>query len=148
MENNSVLTGQWKIENYSNNDKVGEDGTGVDDRLKAKNLVNTKVIKMQRNVPINWRDTWSCSLRSEQYISPDIKVMLCGEVGQSSGYFSGLLEAPILHCEYRNIEWICLRNCDELWVQPIPLYLWIFKSAHCSCSHYLITRIKTIKLIH
>lgn len=118
--------------------KVGEEGTGEDDRLKAKNLVNMKVIKLQRNVPINWRDTWSCSLRSEQYISPDRKVMPCSEVGQSSGYFSGLLESPILHCEYRNIEWICLGNCAELGVQPFPLYLWIFKSTHCSLDHYFI----------
>lgn len=57
MENNSVLTGQWKIQTSSNNDKVGEGGTGQDDRLIAKNVVDTKVIKLQRNVPINWRDT-------------------------------------------------------------------------------------------
>lgn len=38
MENNSVLTGQWKIQTSSNNDKVGEDGTGEDDRLNAKNV--------------------------------------------------------------------------------------------------------------
>lgn len=142
MENNSVLTGQWKIQTSSKNDKVGEGGTGEDDRLNAKNVVDTKVIKLQRNV------TWPCSLSSEQYISPDIKVMLCAEVGRSSGYFRRLLESPILHCEYKNIEWISLWNCAELWVQPFPLYLWICKSAHCSLGHYLMTRIKTLKHIH
>lgn len=33
--------------------KVGEGGTGEDDRLNAKNVVS----KLQRNVPINLRDT-------------------------------------------------------------------------------------------
>lgn len=66
IEKKKTTKEEWKTTQFSQTNgtskplqimKVGEDGTGEDDRLNAKNVVDTKVIKLQRNVPINWRDT-------------------------------------------------------------------------------------------
>lgn len=54
-----MQTGQKKNRNRKQlgSHRPREDGTGEDGKLNAQNVVDVKVIKLQRDVPIQWSGT-------------------------------------------------------------------------------------------